>query len=255
MIKMDKVKKWKEMSILERWKVSYKDRKNYLRSDPHPIYDLILDYLPRLSSAKILDIGCGNAEFEDYLNLLDNYKNFYLLDGSEETIKSLKEKYNNIHSHILLYQAPNNLPFEDESINFIYCSHLIEHLYTKDVYKLFKEIDRVLSRNGILVFRSPLICKKFYMTFTHEKPYNPLIFLSYFCGDLLTNIALPPISVDYNVLEWKYRYDTSYSLDEGLGSPIKIIDFFIQFFKLIKRFLFKTYTRTGYTIIMRKGGV
>lgn len=247
---MDKIKKWEEMSVLERWKVSHEDRKRYLRSNPYPIYDLISKYLPESSSAKILDIGCGNAEFEDYLNLSDKYKEIYLLDGNIETLRNLREKYKFAVQH----KVPGVLPFDDKSIDFIYCSHLIEHLYTKDVYKLFKEIDRILSRNGILVFRSPLICKKFYMTFTHEKPYNPLVFLSYFCGDLLTNIALPPISVDYNVLEWKYRYDTEYSLDEGLGSPIWILDFIIQFFKLVKRFLFKTYTRTGYTIIMRKGG-
>jgi len=153
------------------------------------------------------------------------------------------------------YKVPDDLPFENESIDFIYCSHLLEHLKTMDAYKMFKEMDRVLVKNGILVFRSPTLWKFFFGTFTHERVYDPMIFLPYFCGENTTNIALPPISKDYIVLEQIYRYDTSINLDEGIGSPIKIIDGIVQFFKLIfKRVLFKTYTRTGYTIILKKGG-
>lgn len=239
-------------ALLKRWNESYKNRKKYSRNKPYCSYDFVSKYLPESSSAKILDIGCGNALFEDYLNLSDKYETIYLLDGYIETVKNLKERYN----HTMLYKVPDDLPFKDESIDFIYCSHLIEHLDTMDTYKLFKEMNRVLVKNGILVFRSPTLWKFFFGTFTHERVYDPMIFLPYFCGENTTNIALPPVSEDYTILEKIYRYDTSINLDEGIGSPIKIIDAIIQFFKLIfKRALFKTYTRTGYTIILRKGGV
>lgn len=242
-----------KMNILERWKESYKNRQRYSQNRPYCYYDLVSEYLPESSSAKILDIGCGDAKFENYLNLSDKYTYIYLLDGYIETVKNLRGKY----KYAMLYKVPDVLPFEDETIDFIYCSHLIEHLCsTKDVYKLFKEIDRVLSNDKILVFRSPVLHKFFYGTFTHEKVYDPMIFLPYFCGKMTTNMALPPISDNYTILEQIYRYDTSINLDEGIGSHIRIIDFFAQFIKLIfKRVLFKTYTRTGYTIIMKKGGI
>lgn len=240
------------MSIFNRWSESYKNRNKYTRDKSYNVYNSISKYLPKLSSAKILDIGCGDAKFENYLHLSDKYENIYLLDGYEETIKNLKEKYD----HVILYNICDDLPFKDKSVDFIYCSHLIEHLETMKAYKVFKEIDRVLVKNGVLIFRSPLFWKFFYGTFTHEKVYDPMIFLPYFCGEMTKNISLPPISKDYTVLEKIYRYDTSINLDEGIGSPIKIIDAIIQFFKLIfKRVLFKTYTRTGYTIILKKGGI
>lgn len=240
------------MSIFNKWSESYKNRKRYSRNKPNCFYDLISKYLPESSSAKILDIGCGDAKFEDYLNLSDKYETIYLLDGYIETVKNLKERYN----YAMLYKVPDVLPFEDESFDFIYCSHLIEHLNIREVHRLFEEMNRVLIKNGILAIRSPLFSKRFYMTFTHKKVYHPNIFLSYFCGELTTNISLSPISENYTVLKLLFRYDTSINLDEGIGSPIKIIDFFAQLLKLIfKRVLFKTYTRTGYTIILKKGGV
>ena len=242
------------MSVFKRWNESYKNRKRYSRNKPYCFYDLISKYLPESRYAKILDIGCGDAKFEDYLNLSDKYEIIYLLDGYVETVKNLKERYN----YAMLYKVPNDLPFKDKSIDFIYCSHLLEHLGTMEAYKLFKEMDRVLDNNGMLVISSPLLWKFFYNTFSHKKIYNPYIFLPYFCGKIgdYDNISLPPISNDYDVLEQVYRYDVSINLDEGIGSPIKIIDGIIQFFKLIfKRVLFKTYTRTGYTIILKKGGI
>lgn len=91
-------------------------------------------------------------------------------------MERLKTKF----KYTILYKAPNRLPFEKSSVDYIFCSHLIEHLYYNEFYQLLKEIDRVLKKNGIFVVISPLLGKKFYNNLSHIKPYNPGIFLDIF---------------------------------------------------------------------------
>lgn len=40
------------------------------------------------------------------------------------------------------------LPFPDESVDFVYSSHLLEHLFQEDAKKLLSEIHRVLKKGG-----------------------------------------------------------------------------------------------------------
>ena len=44
----------------------------------------------------------------------------------------------------------DNLPFHNNSIDNIYCSHVIEHIETEFVEKFFYECNRVLKKNSIL---------------------------------------------------------------------------------------------------------
>ena len=42
------------------------------------------------------------------------------------------------------------MPFPDDSIDYLYSSHLLEHLFWEDAKKLLKEACRVLKKGGIL---------------------------------------------------------------------------------------------------------
>ena len=42
------------------------------------------------------------------------------------------------------------MPFEDDSVDTIYCSHVIEHIETEYVEMFFKESFRVLKLGGVL---------------------------------------------------------------------------------------------------------
>ena len=53
-------------------------------------------------------------------------------------------------SDVLNYDVTKGLPFEDNSIDYIYSSHFIEHLSFGDAIEFFKECKRVLKRGGIL---------------------------------------------------------------------------------------------------------
>ena len=98
-------------------------KKKYSKNRPYCFYDLAEKYLPENKEAVIIDVGCGGyCKFEDYLELWDKYKTLILLDGNEDTVNTLKRKYNNV----IRYTAPNGIPLEDNCVDFIYCSHMIE---------------------------------------------------------------------------------------------------------------------------------
>lgn len=232
------------------WNEAFQMKRKYSKNLPFCFYDLARKYLPKDEKAVIIDIGCGACKFEDYLDLWE-YENLIVLDGNSQRIDELKGKY--IYHKIVEYIAPNRLPFENESINYIFCGHLIEHFDFKELYKLFKEFDRILKNDGILVVSTPLMWIGFYGTFDHVKPYSPSIFKVYFCGLESGDSSYELISKSYKIEELVYRYHTLVDIHNKLGSTIKIFDFMIQSFKYIFRRLgIKKYTRSGYTIILRK---
>ena len=227
-------------------------KKKYSQNFPFCFYDLAAKYLPKEKSAVVIDIGCGQCRFENYLKLWDGYENLTVLDGNSDSVAKLKQKHKN--SNVLRYTAPERLPFEDKSVDYIFCGHLIEHLYFEQLYKLFKELDRVLKVDGILVVSTPLMWDEFFWNLDHVKPYGPSVFTIYFCGLKSGDASYELISKDYKVEELVYRYFTHVDVHNTVGSSIKMFDFLIQASRYISRELgIKKYTRSGYTIILRKG--
>lgn len=229
------------------WK-SHKFRRNYCTFSKRPFYDIAAKYLPSDENGIIADIGAGEGKFADYLNLKEKYKNVFLLDGNNITVEKLKNRFKNA----ILYKAPGKLPFEDSAVSYVHCSHLIEHLSHQELYEFLKEIDRVLNKDGIFVVSAPMLWGDFYSNLTHVKPYNPGVFLKYLCG-IIESPSAGIISESYTVLELVYRYAKT-SLDEGWGSRFFVIDFIIQFSKLLLSILqIKRYTKNGYTMVLKKG--
>ncbi|KPK87095.1 hypothetical protein AMJ80_12540 [bacterium SM23_31] len=229
------------------WK-SYKFRRNYCTFSKRPFYDIAAKYLPSDENGIIVDIGAGEGKFADYLALAEKYNNVFLLDGNNTTVEKLKKKFENA----VLYKAPGSLPFEDLTVSYVHCSHLIEHLMPQELYELLREIDRVLSKDGVLVISAPMLWGDFYSNLTHIKPYNPGVFLKYLCG-IIEDPSAGVISDSYSVLELVYRYAKT-DLDEGWGSRFFVIDFIIQLTKLLLSILrIKRYTKNGYTMVLKKG--
>lgn len=238
------------------WNETFKMKKKYsnLEDFPFCFYDLAAKYLPEDEEAVIIDVGCGTCRFEDYLNLWNKYKNLMVLDGNPITLDKLRHEHNIDYFNSSRYIVPDKLPFENESVDYIFCSHLIEHLYFKELYELFKEFDRVLKVEGILVVSTPMFWKVFYGTLSHVKPYHSNVFKDYFYNkDEDQNPSYQPISRTYKLEELVYKYHTFVDIHNTIGSTVKAIDFFIQMSRYILRILgIKKYTQSGYTIILRK---
>ena len=178
----------------------------------------------------ILDLGCGEGRF---LRLCPER-----MVGIDWNMKSLKEcvrkGYNVCRGDVRC------LPFKNESVNGIHCSHILEHFLPLDVHKILSEMDRILRPGGILVIRTPLLWNGFYNDLTHVRPYNPEAIIHYLTPS--RERTLEHISENYRVILLKFRY-----------KPIQMRNKYLNFiFNVLNRWGFPWLKKTGYMMVMGK---
>lgn len=83
-----------------------------------------------------LNLGCGDAPLDDYINI-DLYSS----------------------SANLLLDLTKTLPFPDNSVDEIYAKHLIEHFTRLEWSRIKKDWYRVLRPGGVLIIECPDICR------------------------------------------------------------------------------------------------
>lgn len=115
-----------------------------------------------MSTVVKINLGCGLAVAKGWINIDGSLNAFiaswprvlhrllYRFTGANRYYScaeycSLLENYNFIH-HDLSY----GIPFVNESVNFVYSSHFLEHLRKQDAFKLLFESYRVLKLGGII---------------------------------------------------------------------------------------------------------
>lgn len=249
-------KMWKPLARTKRgvlhefraWTESYQARRTYCSGrDRRPFYDLAKAYLPPKKDEIIVDIGAGLGYFAEYLQLEKDFGNLHLLDGDDACIQHLQTKFR----HVIPYKAPDPLPFEDKSVSFIHCSHLVEHLYYTELYAFLLEINRILKPQGMLIISTPLLWENFYNELSHVKPYHPGVFIRFLCQNA-EQTTLRPIDDQYAVEKLIYRY-TATSVEEW-GAEHKWLDCLIHFSRWMLTLLkIKKYRKTGYTLVLQKG--
>ncbi len=108
-----------------------------------------MSLLPELQGKSILDLGCGPGEyFEFFLN--EKCSHITAIDVSQTMVKIVKERYGaNVDSYI--QNLNMGIPNEKDSIYDLAVSALTIH-YIKNITFLFKEVYRVLKKNGLFVF-------------------------------------------------------------------------------------------------------
>lgn len=233
--------------MLKKYIQDYVKRRQYSKDGRKPFFELAAKYLPKDQDDIIVDIGCGNAEFANDFDLDKKYKNLFLLESNQKTIEYLKK----IYSNVLEYIAPQTLPFDDDTVSFVHLSHLVEHLYPQDIYKLFKDIDRILKKDGIIVISTPLMWDRFFDDLSHVKPYNPQVFINYLASKTPER-SRGAISSSYDVMELIYRYK-SMPIDVGWSSKYLFIDVILQILKRIISLLgFRYQIKNGYTLVLKK---
>lgn len=83
------------------------------------------------ANARVLEIGSGNNPWPRSNVLCDRYP-----DDDTERAGKLKRD----HRELIVADA-TDLPFKDKSFDFIYCSHVAEHI--EDIGAFFREVQRV----------------------------------------------------------------------------------------------------------------
>jgi predicted SAM-dependent methyltransferase len=78
-----------------------------------------------------LNIGCGNVKFPDWVNI-------DIEPGAD-----------------LVIDVTKGLPFDDDTVDYIFNEHFIEHLDYGEGQKILREFYRVLKKDGILRIATP----------------------------------------------------------------------------------------------------
>lgn len=161
------------------------------------ILDFITENIPQKNDLKIAEIGCGvgrmigelaksNSQNQHYgidfsYQMLRRAREFWLeeksieLDYSDRGFDSITLEGITLNNLELGLAKAENLPFENDSLDVLFSSFLIDRL--NDPLKGFHEFHRVLKEGGVMIFMSPLNFQKkenWELFFPIEKMINQL---------------------------------------------------------------------------------
>lgn len=130
-------------------------------------------HLPSDKNAQILEIGCGDGGFIQYLND-SKYNNAFGLDLSEEQI-SVGHKLG--IKNIALGEAKEFLARAEGRYDLIIARDVIEHFTRQEAFDTIVLINHALKRNGKLIMQVPngqgiFHSSIFFGDFTHEMAYT-----------------------------------------------------------------------------------
>lgn len=119
----------------------------------------ILDMLKPQRGDCILDLGCGNGCF--IVEMFDKFSpevgqlNYIGLDASEHNIMNFlkKVKRKKMNDVDMFMGRAEMLPLKSNSINWITCSEVLEHIEDKE--SALKEVYRILTPGGAFLFSTP----------------------------------------------------------------------------------------------------
>jgi SAM-dependent methyltransferase len=140
--------------------------------------------LSRTLSGVNVDLGSGDKGFSQYL----------------KTINIISFPYDYPSFDI----EKDRLDHEDETVDFITMNAVIEHIKNPD--NIFKEIRRVLKKNGSVFVRTPnwqMDYKNFYNDPTHVKPHTPRSLKNIFDLYGLKTVFIEPGLIEKSWFWWQ----------------------------------------------------
>lgn len=115
-------------------------------TNPESLHTWVWDRIHIQKPVKILDIGCGTAEFwkENY-NKLPSGSFLVLTDFSEGMLAKAKKSVTGVHIAFEVADI-DRLPYPDESFDVVMAHHVVYHAEKKDI--ALSELKRVLKSDG-----------------------------------------------------------------------------------------------------------
>ncbi|MCM8797248.1 MAG: class I SAM-dependent methyltransferase [Candidatus Omnitrophica bacterium] len=126
----------------------------------------------------LLDIGSGDGRYLKRASLIRPDLKLYAIDIDIYLERITPQDLDSF----IIADCTNHLPLKDESIDFVHCSSVIEHILQVSI--IFKEIFRVLKKKGYAYIEAPEAKKvlipsfgvvgtlNFYDDPTHIRPYT-----------------------------------------------------------------------------------
>jgi len=105
-----------------------------------------------ITKGTYIDLGCGTGI--NSISFSKNFSQIFLLDISPRNIMYAKQTFKGVNIPVYFVIADaQKLPFKDESFEAASAFALIEHL--PDQQTFLREVDRILTKNGIFILQSP----------------------------------------------------------------------------------------------------
>jgi len=104
--------------------------------------------IPAPNSGKALDLGCGNGKTVS--TLLDEGYEVTGVDFSSVAIEQCRERFKRSE---FVVSSVCDLPFKDNSFDYVTAVHILEHLDDTNLDMTVKEINRVLKPSGYVFIR------------------------------------------------------------------------------------------------------
>lgn len=106
-----------------------------------------------LKEAVVLDVGCGYGWVE--LNLLKrNIKKIFGIEITEDDLTTAKLNVKDKRVQFVVGSAID-VPFKNDFFDMVVSWEVIEHIPTNTESKMFKEVHRVLKKNGTFYLSTP----------------------------------------------------------------------------------------------------
>jgi ubiquinone/menaquinone biosynthesis C-methylase UbiE len=132
------------------------------------------------SMNQIVDIGCGNGNL---IHVLQQYLSIAKITGidlSQESMMNAKKRFSSNNNIDFKVGSINDLPFDNESIDLIVCTEVLEHTFIDTFESSFAEISRVLRPGGYYLASVPFNEKITFVPCPHCNtvftPYQHMIF-------------------------------------------------------------------------------
>ena len=129
------------------WKRVINNQKNSFKNENW--LDKYKEIINKVKGNSAVDLGCGIGQ--DTKWLIDNGFDVISCDISNIALEKLKEFIP--ESKTLQIDMREPLPFKDNSIYLVNADLSIHYFSMKDTIKIFNEINRILTPNGILIGR------------------------------------------------------------------------------------------------------
>ncbi len=220
-------------NIFELW---YKEKGKFLARERWYWRDEVECYflkniIKEMEPNVILDVGCGIGS---KLNVLKNY-NVIGLDYSFSAVRICKDD-----GFDVIQSSVNQMPFKDNSFDFVYCFRVFQILPSWDLIKdSFKEVTRVLKVGGYLLMSDFRLGGSFKCRYLPKKEGNYILHRWSFSFEDYANFA------NENNLRI-VKLGTLYNIrPKGIGK----LTFLKNLYKFIDYQLFRANYRNGLHII------
>ena len=109
------------------------------------------------SAHVILDAGCGRGDLIKLLSREYSNSKIIGIDYSKDSVKIAKETLRDEQNIEILHADITFIPIKSNSVDYIFCLDIVEHLYPEQLNKAVKEMRRILKTGGkILIHTFPI---------------------------------------------------------------------------------------------------